>query len=77
MRSTMDKAGRVVLPAAIRDSLGFRPGPIDIVVDGTGVRLEMPTADNVEEQDGRLVITAEGPSLTADDIRKLRVADQR
>jgi AbrB family looped-hinge helix DNA binding protein len=41
MRSTIDKAGRVVIPAAIRDKAGLRPGTeLDITVDEFGVRLE-------------------------------------
>jgi AbrB family looped-hinge helix DNA binding protein len=41
MRSTIDKAGRVVIPAAIRDRAGLKPGtPLDISVDEFGVRIE-------------------------------------
>ncbi|UJP09470.1 AbrB/MazE/SpoVT family DNA-binding domain-containing protein [Microbacterium sp. KUDC0406] len=76
MRTTIDKAGRIVIPAAIRERVGMLPGPVDIYVDGTGVRIEIETHDNVIEKDGRLVITG-GPALTPDDIRELRLADQR
>jgi AbrB family looped-hinge helix DNA binding protein len=41
MRSTIDRAGRVVIPAAIRDRLGFAAGTaLEITVDEFGVRLE-------------------------------------
>lgn len=41
MRSTIDKAGRVVIPAAIRERAGFTPGAaLDVTVDETGVRIE-------------------------------------
>jgi AbrB family looped-hinge helix DNA binding protein len=41
MRTTIDKAGRVVVPAAIRDRLGLTPGTtLEIAVDDTGIRLE-------------------------------------
>ena len=41
MRSTIDKAGRVVIPAAIRERAGLSPGTeLEITVDETGVRLE-------------------------------------
>lgn len=77
MRATMDKAGRIVIPAAIRERVGMVPGPVDLIMDGTGIRVEVPTYDNViEDEDGRLVITG-GPALTPDDIRELRLADQR
>lgn len=77
MQSTIDKAGRVIIPAPVRARLGLVPGPVDIVIDGTGVRIEAIAADNLEEREGRVVIGGEGPALTADDIRELRLADQR
>ena len=41
MRSTIDKAGRVVIPAAIRDRAGLRPGTtLEVTADETGVRIE-------------------------------------
>jgi AbrB family looped-hinge helix DNA binding protein len=41
MRSTIDKAGRVVIPSAIRDRAGLTPGAeLEITADETGVRLE-------------------------------------
>lgn len=41
MRTTIDKAGRVVIPAAARDRAGFRPGTeLKITLDETGIRLE-------------------------------------
>ncbi|MGO1508636.1 MAG: AbrB/MazE/SpoVT family DNA-binding domain-containing protein [Microbacterium sp.] len=76
MRATMDKAGRIVIPAALRERLGMVPGPVDLIMDGTGIRIEVETHDNVVEKDGRLVITG-GPVLTPEDIRELRLADQR
>lgn len=41
MRTTIDKAGRLVIPASIRDRAGLTPGTIlEITVDEFGVRLE-------------------------------------
>jgi AbrB family looped-hinge helix DNA binding protein len=41
MRTTIDKAGRVVIPATIRDRAGFAPGTeLEITADDLGVRLE-------------------------------------
>ena len=77
MRTTIDKAGRVIIPAAVRARVGLVPGPVDIVVEGTGIRIEVPASDNVVERDGRVVIEGDGPALTAEDIRELRLADQR
>jgi AbrB family looped-hinge helix DNA binding protein len=41
MRTTIDKAGRVVIPAAVRERAGLRPGTeLKISVDEFGLRLE-------------------------------------
>lgn len=41
MRTTIDKAGRLVIPAAIRERAGLAPGTtIEISLDETGVRIE-------------------------------------
>lgn len=41
MRSTIDKAGRIVIPAAIRERAGLAPGTtLEITVDDTSVRIE-------------------------------------
>jgi AbrB family looped-hinge helix DNA binding protein len=41
MRTTIDKAGRVVIPAAVRERAGLTPGTqLEISVDELGVRLE-------------------------------------
>ena len=41
MRTTIDKAGRVVIPAALRDRAGFAPGSaLEITLDDAGIRLE-------------------------------------
>ena len=40
MRTTIDKAGRVVIPAAIREKAGLTPGTeLEISVDDLGVRI--------------------------------------
>ncbi|HYT66375.1 MAG TPA: AbrB/MazE/SpoVT family DNA-binding domain-containing protein [Vicinamibacterales bacterium] len=41
MRSTIDRAGRVVIPAAIRERAGLTPGTaLEVTADETGVRIE-------------------------------------
>jgi AbrB family looped-hinge helix DNA binding protein len=41
MRTTIDRAGRVVIPAQIRDRAGLRPGAeLEITEDDLGIRLE-------------------------------------
>ena len=40
MKTTIDKAGRVVIPAPLRERLGLRPGTeLDVVVDDFSIRL--------------------------------------
>ncbi|WP_241160520.1 AbrB/MazE/SpoVT family DNA-binding domain-containing protein [Microbacterium sp. Y-01] len=77
MRATMDKAGRIVIPASLRERVGLIPGPVDLILDGNGIRIEIDAPDNLIEKDGRLVIASSGAVLTPDDIRELRLADQR
>jgi AbrB family looped-hinge helix DNA binding protein len=41
MRTTIDKAGRVVIPAAMRDRAGLTPGSeLEVTEDDRGIRLE-------------------------------------
>jgi AbrB family looped-hinge helix DNA binding protein len=41
MKTTIDKAGRVVIPASVRERAGFEPGTsLEISLDEFGVRLE-------------------------------------
>jgi len=41
MRTTIDKAGRVVIPASIRERAGLTPGTeLEVVDDELGVRLQ-------------------------------------
>ena len=72
----MDKAGRIVIPAALRERVGLIPGPVDLILDGNAIRIEIDAPDNLIEKDGRLIITG-GPTLTVDEVRELRLADQR
>jgi AbrB family looped-hinge helix DNA binding protein len=77
MRATIDKAGRLVIPKALRDSVGLGPGEVEVVADGTGVHVE-PLATEALEQDGdRLVIPASGVAIDDDLVRSLRDGDQR
>jgi AbrB family looped-hinge helix DNA binding protein len=45
MRTTIDKAGRVVIPAGIRDRVGLTAGSeIEITADELGIRIERVAA---------------------------------
>lgn len=77
MRTTIDSAGRLVIPKAVRDEVGLRPGPVEVSADGSSVRIEPDAGAGLEEEDGWLVVPATGRDLTDDDVRALRRADQR
>jgi AbrB family looped-hinge helix DNA binding protein len=75
MRSTIDKAGRIIVPKAMRDELGLTGGAeVEIgLIDG---RIEIaPVASHIrlERKRGRLVAASdrEMPVLTSDDVRAL------
>ncbi|OIJ34804.1 hypothetical protein BK819_04270 [Microbacterium sp. LCT-H2] len=67
----------MVIPATLRERVGLVPGPVDLVLDGNGIRIEIEAPDNLVEKDGRLVVRSSGSTLTPDDVRELRLADQR
>ncbi len=73
MKATIDGAGRVVIPKAIRDSLGLRPGEeIEIVLsDGRVVIEPIGTPVRLAEERGVLVAVPDGelPPLTAELVR--------
>jgi AbrB family looped-hinge helix DNA binding protein len=81
MQTTIDRAGRVVIPKPIRDALGLGPETeVEITIDGGGVRLEPVRGRErpVEESDGLpLLGRIEHARLTDADVRRLRDDLQR
>ena len=76
MKATIDKAGRLVVPAELREQIGLRPGVVDIVVSGSGLRIEFPTDGVLVEEDGLLLIESAGETISDESLRNLRFADQ-
>jgi AbrB family looped-hinge helix DNA binding protein len=77
MKATIDKAGRLVIPKALRDGLGLRRGTVEVRADGSALRVEALASDDLVERDGLLVTAATDYTINDDDVRDLRDADQR
>lgn len=77
MYATIDKAGRLVLPKALRDQIGLRAGEVNVFVDGAGLRVEPIARDGLEEREGRLIVARAGLPVDDEMVRTLRDADQR
>lgn len=74
MLTTIDRAGRIVVPKRLRDELGFKPGQqLELsAVDGR-LEVEHPTTPmRLEKQRGRLVAVADRPmpELTSELVRE-------
>jgi AbrB family looped-hinge helix DNA binding protein len=63
MRTTIDRAGRVVIPAAIRDRAGLTPGSeLEVHLDEFGIRLERSASrPRLVKVGRRLVARPTGP----------------
>lgn len=55
----------------------MRPGVVEVVADGTGLRVEAIAAESLVERGDLLVIPAAGTPIGADVVRALRDGDQR
>lgn len=77
MRTTIDKAGRLVIPRQLRERVGLSPGEVEITVDGAGVRIEPVAGEGLVERAGRLVIPASGAVVDDALVEALRDADRR
>ena len=70
MRTTIDKAGRVVIPAPLRDRASFSPGvELEVTADEFGIRLERVAPRPRLVRVGRRLVarpTATGPRPAID-----------
>ncbi|HEY7525042.1 MAG TPA: AbrB/MazE/SpoVT family DNA-binding domain-containing protein [Candidatus Limnocylindrales bacterium] len=77
MRTTIDKAGRLVIPRSLRDRIGLASGgEVELELDGAAVRIEPIGGSVLTEVDGLLVIPATGTPLTGASVRELIDADR-
>ena len=73
MRTTIDKAGRVVIPAGIRERAGLTPGSeLEITEDELGIRLERIAAGPRLIKIGRRLVAR--PTVRIDDRPAIDVA---
>ena len=74
MKTTIDKAGRVVIPAAIRAQAGFKPGTeLDVILDDVSVRLTRRVPGPKLVRVGKRLVAR--PSVGAAKIPRVDVAD--
>ena len=72
MRTTIDKAGRLVIPRQLRDQVGLaNGGEVDVELDGAALRIEPVVGTGFVEENGFLVIPASGHPITDEDIRRM------
>lgn len=79
MEVTIDAAGRLLLPKAVRESLGLTPGSkVDVSVYGAGAQITPGgrTARLERDESGRLVAVSETP-VSDDDMFALIDASRR
>jgi AbrB family looped-hinge helix DNA binding protein len=73
MRATIDKAGRVVIPASIRERAALTPGTeLEVTLDETGVRLERVAPGPRLVRVGRRLVAR--PTVSADSRPAVDVA---
>jgi AbrB family looped-hinge helix DNA binding protein len=73
MRTTIDRAGRVVIPAQVRDRAGLRPGTeLEITEDDLGLRLERVAPGPKLVKVGRRLVAR--PTVSADSRPELDIA---
>jgi AbrB family looped-hinge helix DNA binding protein len=76
MKTTVDAAGRLVIPKAIREQAGLKPGAaLEIRWNGDFIEIEAATLPVRLVQEGRFLVAVpeiEVPELTADVVEETR-----
>ncbi|MBF4161531.1 AbrB/MazE/SpoVT family DNA-binding domain-containing protein [Nocardioides acrostichi] len=81
MRTTIDFAGRLVVPKSVRDAMGLPAGKVvDVVFTDGRIEIESAPADVSVDVSGdlpRIVPADELPALSDDDVRNASEATRR
>jgi AbrB family looped-hinge helix DNA binding protein len=78
MKTTIDKAGRLVIPRGMRAQVGLTEGgEVEVAVHGSAILIEPVAGEDLHKEGSFLVIPASGQVLDDDAVRGLRFGDQR
>jgi AbrB family looped-hinge helix DNA binding protein len=78
MKTTIDRAGRLVIPRGLRVQVGLADGgEVDVAVQGAAILIEPRAGLDLQAEGAYLVIPATGQAIDDDAVRELRLADQR
>lgn len=66
-----------MIPKPLRERLGITPGVVEVMTDGTALRIEPLADDLVDEREGRLMIATAGAEIDDQTLLALRDADRR
>lgn len=77
MKTTIDRAGRLVIPRTLRERVGLAGGgEVEVEIDGAAIRIEPVGGTGLREEGTLLVIPASGTPLTAAAVQGLLDADR-
>lgn len=72
MRTTIDKAGRLKIPRALRNRIGLTTGgEVEIEIDGGAIRIQPVVGGELREDGGLLLIPATGTPIDDALVREL------
>ena len=77
MRTTIDRAGRVVIPRSLRNRIGLAGGgEVQIEIEGAAIRIEPVAGTKLREDGGLLFIPTTGTPIDDTLVRELIDADR-